>query len=173
MVPGARSAGWAVSVTLALAVLPPPVAAQRAPGPESSVTVGPSFYHFTRSGTGFAGKAALSFRPGHRVLVIELGLGYVTYHNDFGARIHWLFPELSAQAEGHLGAVRPYLGVGAGGGVLSQVGQDRFEGTLHGAGGVRLRLGRGWGARVEVLVRAVHASGHSVDVGAGFVRGIF
>lgn len=146
---------------------------QRSPGPESSVLLGPSRYELTKSGTGFAGKLTVAFRP-TRILVIEPTLGYLTYRNDFGQRTHWFFPELSFQAEARLGRWRPYAGIGGGAGVASLVGREHWEGTLHAAGGLRLRLGRTWGGRAELRWRAVPPwSGHAIDFGFGLARGMF
>jgi hypothetical protein len=111
--------------------------------------LGPSRYELTKTGTGFAGKLTVAFRP-TRILVIEPTLGYLTYRNDFGQRTHWFFPELSFQAEEH------------------------WDGTLHATGGLRLRLGRSWGGRAEIRWRAVPPwSGHAIDFGIGLARGMF
>ena len=159
---------------LALLMVPAvPVWSQRSPGPESSVLVGPSRYELTKTGTGFAGKLTVAFRP-TRILIIEPTLGYLTYRNDFGQRTHWFFPELSFQAEARLGRWRPYAGIGGGAGVASLVGREHWEGTLHATGGLRLRLGRNWGGRAEIRWRAVPPwSGHAIDFGFGLARGMF
>jgi len=161
------------TLVLALSAGAAPLFAQRTPGPESSVLVGPAHYDLTKQGTGFAGKLAVAFRP-VRMLVIEPSLGYLTYRNDFGQRNHWFFPELSFQAEAPLGRWKPYVGAGGGVGVASLVGSDHWYGTLHAAGGLRVRLGRTWGARAEIRWRAVPPwSGHTIDFGFGLVRGMF
>ena len=147
---------------------------RRASGPETSFLLGLSRYDLTQSGTGFAGAAGLAFRPSRRVLLLEPSLGYLTYRNDFGQRTHWLFPELSIQAELRVGILRPFIGGGGGAGVASQVGSDRWHASLHGVGGFRLRLSRSFGGRAEVRLRAVPPwSGHTIDLGFGVIRGLF
>ena len=171
--PGLR-AGLACVLVLGFALPFAQAVAQQAPGPETSLILGPSDYDLsTGSGTSFAVSAALAFRPTHGVLVVEPSLGYLTYHNDFHQRAHWFFPELSFQAEAAKGNLRPFIGGGGGVGIGSRVGGNRYEATLHALAGLRLRLGSGWGARVEVRLRSVHPfSGHTADVGIGVVRGI-
>lgn len=164
-----------IGATLALFVglAPGCVLAQDRPGPESSLVAGPSPYDLSGTGTGLAVNLGVAFRPA-RGFIVEPGLGFFTYRNDFGQRSHWFFPELSLQAELRAGNLRPYLGVGGGGGVQSRVGSDRWVGTLHGVAGLRLRLGRSWGLRGELRARAVPPfSGHTLDFGLGLVRGMF
>ena len=103
----------------------------RASGPESSLLIGPSRYDLISRGTGLAGQASLAFRTLRRVL-LEPSLSYLTHRNQFGQRNHWFFPELSIQAELRWGMLRPYVGGGAGAGVASLVGPDRWHGSLHG-----------------------------------------
>jgi hypothetical protein len=169
-----QSASTAVLLLLA-ALLPAQVESQqRVPGPVSSLLIGPSRYDLTTSGTGLAGQASLAFRLARRDLLLEPSLGYLTYRNQFGQRNHWFFPELSIQAEFRLGLLRPFAGGGAGAGVASLVGPDRWHGAFHGVAGVRLRLNRGWGGRAQVRIRAVPpGSGHTIDFGFGVVLGPF
>jgi len=146
--------------------------AQGGPGPETSVVAGPSPYDLSGNGTGLAINAGLAFRPA-RALVVEPGLGFFTYRNDFGQRSHWFFPELSVQAEAGRGRLRPFVGGGGGAGVQSRVGSDRWVGTLHAVTGLRVRLGRSWGGRLELRLRGVPPfSGHTLDFGLGLVRGM-
>jgi hypothetical protein len=134
---------------------------------------GPSPYDLSGSGTGLIVSLGLAFRPAARLLVLEPALGYFTLKNDFGQRSHWFFPELSLQAEARLGGFRPYLGGGGGAGIDARVGSDRWVGTLHVAGGLRLRIGRSWGGRAELRLRAVPPfRGHTLDFGFGLVRGM-
>jgi hypothetical protein len=169
-----QSVGTA-AILILIALIPGRAESQRrAPGPEWSLLIGPARYDLTSSGTGFAGQAGLAFRPVRRVLLLEPSLGYLTYRNRFGLRDHWFFPELSIQAEVRLGMLRPFVGGGAGAGVASLVGSDRWHGALHGVTGVRLHLGRDWGGRAEVRIRAVPPwSGHTTDFGFGVILGLF
>jgi len=162
-----------VALLLVLALSPlSQVQAQGGPGPETSVVAGPSPYELSGSGTGLAVNAGLAFRPA-RALVVEPGLGFFTYRNDFGQRSHWFFPELSLQAEVRRGGVRPFIGGGGGAGVQSRVGSDRWVGTLHAVTGLRVRIGRSWGGRTELRLRAVPPfRGYSFDFGVGLVRGM-
>ena len=173
--------GWTRVSTLAavlgrILLLSAPASAQREQGGggvETSLLAGLVRYDLDRSGTGFGAKADLSFRPTSG-LIIEPGLGFLTYRNQFGQRNNWLFPELSALVEVRVGAMRPFLGGGGGASVAERVGPDRYEATLHGMAGVRFRLGRSWGGRVEVRVRAVPPwRGHTADFELGVVRGMF
>lgn len=149
-----------------------PAQAQGGGGPETSVVAGPAPFDLSGTGTGLAVNLGLAFRPARR-LVVEPGLGFFTYRNDFHQRSHWFFPELSLQAEAQRGRLRPFIGGGGGAGVQSRVGSDRWVGTLHAVAGVRLRIGRGWGGRAELRVRAVPPfSGHTIDFGLGLVRGM-
>lgn len=161
-----------VAASVFAAAIPETAGAQRGLGPESAILLGPAPYDLAKSGTGLAVHLGLALRPAPRVLLLEPALGFFFFKNDFGHTVHWFFPELSLQAETVLGPARPYLGGGAGFGVETQVGSDRVIGTLHAGAGLRLRLGRGWGARAEARWRgAPPGSGHLVDLGLGIVRG--
>ncbi|HEV8455813.1 MAG TPA: hypothetical protein VGQ24_13015 [Gemmatimonadales bacterium] len=161
------------AICLLAGMLPVSAVAQRTPGPELSILAGPSPYHLSKSGTGVAISAGLAFRPTQRVLVVEPGLGFFFFRNDFGQGSHWFFPEVSVQAEAGLGSIRPFVGGGGGIGIEARIGSDRVVGTLHAVAGVRLRLATGWGARAEVRWRGVPpGSGHTADFCFGFVRGI-
>jgi hypothetical protein len=150
-----------------------PAAAQSGPASETSVTVGPARYDLASSGHGFAGEGSIALRA-RSPLVIELGLGYFTRRNDFGQRVNWFFPELSAELEARLGRWRPFFGAGGGFGIESRFASDSWKPTLHGLAGLRLRLGRSWGARADLRWRAVPPfSGHTVDLGLGIVRGMY
>lgn len=164
---------WSLGVAASLGLSVPLYAQARRPtGPESSLTAGPSPYALAERGTGFSAHAGLGFRVTRRVLILEPGLGFFIYRNPFKVRTSWFFPELSAQAELRPGGLRPFIGAGAGAGVESLPGSDRWKGTLHAVAGLRLRLGRTWGARAEVRLRGVHARGHTIDIGAGIFTGI-
>src|SRR5262249_55572848 len=146
-------------------------AAQSGPGPETSLALGPAWYDLTTTGHGLAGEVSVGFRPGHPV-VIEPALGYFTRRNDFGQRINWFFPEVSAELEGRWGRWRPFFGGGGGFGVETGFTSDTWKLTLHGLAGLRLRLGQSWGARADLRWRAVPPfSGHMLNLDLGLVRG--
>jgi hypothetical protein len=155
-------------------LLPGTAVSQQGSRSESAITLGPAKYDLTQSGNGFAAEGGVAFRPGSSFLVLEPSLGYFTRKNDFDQRVSWYFPELSVEVEKHLGRLRPFFGGGVGFGVQTGFTTGNWKGTLHGVVGIRLRLGRGWGTRVEVRWRAVPPfSGHTEDLGFGLIRGIY
>jgi hypothetical protein len=108
------------------------------------------------------------------ILLIEPSVGYFTYVTKFGGRSQWIFPELGLQAEARVGWARPYLGTGIGAGFETRAGPNQVEFTMHAAGGVRLRFGGSWGARVEMRLRSVDPfQGGTADLGLGLTRGIY
>ena len=66
-------------------------------------------------------------------LIVEPGLTFFSYTAQFADRVSYLFPELSIQAQLPRGTVRPFLGVGGGGGFVVS-GQGETAGTLHAVG---------------------------------------
>jgi len=170
-----RPRWFAAAAGAALLILAPARAlAQYRRGPETSVVVGPSFYRLESSGTGFAGRAGLAFRLRGGPLLLEPGLSFLTLRNEFHARITWFFPEFGLLAEANQGPVRPFLGAGAGFGVESHVGSDRWQIALHTAAGLRIQVGNSWGIRVEGRLRSVHPfRWRTLDLSAGFVQGMY
>jgi len=135
------------------------------------VAVGPSPYDLSGTGTGVAGAVLLAWAP-LRGLVVEPGVTVFTYRSQFDERTTLLFPELSIQGELPLGRIRPFLGGGAGGGFVAS-GTGETVATLHAVGGVRIALGKGWGALGEMRVRAVRPwTGDTVDFLLGISRRI-
>jgi len=151
-----------------------PVLAQgRGPGPETSLTAGPSVYDLSGSGTAFAANFGSTSRLAGRTLLIEPNLGYFTYVTQFGTRRHYLFPELGVQVQARLGAVRPYLGGGIGGGIDTKGGPTQFDFTMHASAGLRIHLFGSWGARLEARIRTVDPfQGNTSDFGIGLLRGL-
>ena len=165
-------------MTAGIALNLTPLAAQRrrepVNGPQTSVLLGAASYDFSGTGTAVVINAGFALRPLRRILIIEPGLGYLTYKNDFQVRSHWIFPEVSVQVEAPLQNVRPYLGGGAGAGIQTQVGRGHTVFTLHVAGGVRIRAARNWGIRLETRLRSVDPfEGRSLDFGAGVFWNLF
>jgi hypothetical protein len=131
-------------------------------------------YDLSGVGTALAINLGLAWRPLRRVLLVEPGLGILNYTTQVSERSHYLFPELSVQAEARLGAARPYLGGGFGDSRESLGGRSVWDFTLHAVGGVRFELGAGWGLRGELRIRTIGPSGDSTaDLGFGATRRIF
>lgn len=165
-----------LALILTLALFAPRAQAQRSRGPggETAFLAGLSPYDLNGTGTGFAASIGLATRLTRRVLIIEPGIGYFTHRTQFGRRSHWLFPELSLQAEAPLGTIRPFIGGGLGAGTNSLGSPNQLKFTLHAVGGFRLRLTQDWGARAEVRIRSVDPwSGHTLDTLFGITRGVF
>ena len=136
-----------------------------------SVAIGPSPYDLSGTGTGAAGAVRLAWTP-VRSLVVEPGMTVFTYRSQFDERTTLLFRELSIQGELPLGRVRPFLGGGAGGAFVVS-GPGDTEATLHAVGGVRIALGKNWGALGEMRIRAVRPwTGNTVDFMLGVSRRI-
>lgn len=102
-------------------------------------------------------------------VVIEPGLAFLSYKTQFG-RTDYLLPEISIQGQGYVGPVRPFLGGGIGFANITH-GPNMSKLTLHAVSGVRVRLGRGWGFRMEARARSVEPwQSHTLDFTAGLMR---
>lgn len=135
---------------------------------EITFLAGPSFYDLVGTGTGFEFDTGFSFRPTDRILVLEPTVAFFTYESPDGEGRRWLFYELSLQAEGRAGRVRPYVGAGLGGALQSVDGDTSSDLTLHLAGGARLDFGDGYIARGEVRLRSIDPwNGSTVFLGFG------
>ena len=170
----ARFGGFLV-FSFALAAAPSSAIAQGGRAPtETALILGPSPYDLSGTGTGFAVNAGIAVPVLRQVLILEPSLGIFTYSSQFGNRTHWLFPELSLQAQARLGGVRPYLGGGMGAGTAGLSGPARWQITLHGVAGMRVHLGGRWGVRGEMRLRSVDPfHGNTVDLGIGVTRRSF
>jgi hypothetical protein len=103
-------------------------------------------------------------------VLLEAGLAFMGFNNSFGSRTDYLFPEISLQAQGYLGPLRPFAGGGLGFANITH-GPNISKLTLHAVSGVRVRLGGGWGLRMEARVREVDPwNGHTLDLTAGIMR---
>jgi hypothetical protein len=102
-------------------------------------------------------------------LVVEPGLSFLSYNNNFG-RVEWLLAELSVQGQVYAGPVRPFAGGGIG--FANQArGPNISKLTLHATSGARIRLGGGWGLRLEGRLRAIDPfHSHTLDLTAGIMR---
>jgi len=129
-----------------------------------TLAAGPGPYDLAGTGTGLAVAARLDwsrFAP----LIVEPGVTYFRYGSE--SQYNHLFPEISVQLAPRIGAVRPYLGAGAGVS-LKLSGLDYVPLTLHVALGARIRVSGRWGARAEGRLRSIDPwSGNTVDITAG------
>ncbi|HKU62347.1 MAG TPA: hypothetical protein VJQ44_14070 [Gemmatimonadales bacterium] len=118
-----------------------------------SVAAGPSVFDLSGTGTSFAvaAQGAWEVLP---ALVVEPGLTFFSYEAQFADRVSYLFPELSIQVQLPNARFQPFLGVGGGGGFVI-AGEGQTAGTLHAAGGVRVRVDPRWSLRGELRVRSV------------------
>ena len=159
---------WLVLATMATLCCVTSAHAQRE-NTEVCFSVGPAFYDLSGTGTGIELATGFALRPTSRILVIEPGVSFFTYERDGGERSRWLFYEVSFQAEGRAGQLRPYAGAGFGGG-LETVGSDRQSDlTLHLAGGTRIDFGDGYLVRAELRLRSVDPfTGSVAFLGFGF-----
>ena len=147
----------------------PPVVAQQLPRLDLGVAAGPSPYDLSGTGTGFAAGIRAPWQAS-RWLVIEPGIGFLSYNSQFDTRTSYLFPELSIQGQLRVGRVRPFLGGGAGGALVLQ-GEGETQATLHAVSGLRLDLDGDWTASGELRVRAVRPwSGNTADILLGISR---
>lgn len=124
------------------------------PVPALTFLGGVSQYDLSGTGTTPFFAARLDVPLG-RVLVIEPGVAYLPYEEQFGARTRHLLPEVQLQVQRSRGVFRPYLGVGVGLSRAVRPGPDESDVTASVAAGTRvLRLG-GWLIRAELRVRAI------------------
>jgi len=122
-------------------------------GPALTVVGGAAGYDLSGDGTSWVAGAALEFVPASAI-VIEPGARVFRYGPQFGPEVTYLLPEMSVQAQLPLGAIRPYLGGGAGGAFVVE-GDASDELTLHAAVGARVRVDGRWSIRPELRLRSV------------------
>lgn len=150
-----------------------PALAQSTPRAEVALLAGPSPYDLSGTGTGFAMKAGFARRLGTGVFVIEPSLGYFRYTDQGQVDRTWLLPEVGVQVRPTGGAVRPFVGIGAGLGFESGSVRSRTEPTLHVLAGLMVPVAGGWSARGEMRLRSVSPwSGNMADIGFGVSRAI-
>jgi hypothetical protein len=131
---------------------------------------GVSRYDFygTDRGSSFVFTGRFDGQIGSYVL-LEAGVAYTGYNNAFG-RTNWLFPEISVQAQGYVGPLRPFAGGGLGFANITH-GPNISKLTLHAVSGLRVGLGAGWGLRMEARLRAIDPwISHTLDLTAGIMR---
>jgi hypothetical protein len=136
--------------------------AQQVRNLDLGVAFGPSPYDLSGTGTAFAAGVRAPWQA-QSWLVIEPGIGFLSYEEQFGDRLTYLFPELSIQGQLRLGRARPFLGGGAGGAFVVG-GEGETVETLHGVVGTRVDMSPVWTLSGEMRVRAVRPwSGSTVD----------
>ena len=165
-----------VGVLLLLAAVPGVQAQREGPSSEAGVMVGASRYHFPGddTGTGPALTLGVTIPLDRRTLFLEPSLGFLRFTTEFGHRSSWMFPELSLQAQSHLGALRPYLGAGIGTGTTGLSGPAHWKFTMVAMGGARVHLAGRWGVRGEVRLRSVDPwNGRTADFNLGFTHASF
>jgi len=153
MTPCPRSA-----LTLVAALLCATAAgAQQAPARATTASIIGGVSQWDLSGTGtspFLG--ARIDRELNSVFLGEAGVTAMRPAEQFGERVTYLFPEVQLQAQLPFRVVRPYLGVGGGYGIASSRGEHSSEGTVAGAGGVRILVpNSSTTLRAELRVRGV------------------
>ena len=142
-----------LSIVMLSLVAPDSTSAQEGRPVTLSIAAGPSIYDLSGTGTSVAvaGQGAMELLP---ALVVVPGLTFFSYEAQFADRVSYLFPEVSIQAQLPHGTVRPFLGVGGGGGFVVS-GEGESAGTLHAVAGVRVQLDPRWSLRGELRVRPV------------------
>ena len=153
-----------VCTVLALGALAAPAArAQEIPAPAVELVAGWARYDL--SGTGTTPFAAVrADLPMTTWLYAELSFATLRYTSQGGDRIRHLATEVQVQGSYPIGRFHPYLGAGAGGFFdlrKQRSGADFARPTLSGAGGVRVALPYGFGARVELRIRGIGSGGEA------------
>lgn len=128
----------ALSISLAFAAAP--LSAQDAtvrPRYAAGLAVGASQYDM--SGVGTTAFARAFFDTTLKPWLIGQGaIGVFRPEEQFGGRNRYINPEAGLQAQGHVGAFRPFLGLGVG--WMSGTGGRRTNVTVSGGGGTRFGL---------------------------------
>ena len=169
MRPVRRAPMCGLLVALQALLAPAFTAAQEARPVTLGLAAGPSSYDLSGTGTSFAVAGQVAWEP-LPALVLEPGVTFFSYEPQFEDRVSYLFPELSVQVQLPNGRVRPFLGVGGGGGFVVS-GPGETAGTLHAVGGIRVQLDPKWSARGELRVRSVDPwVGNTADIMFGVGR---
>ena len=134
-----------------------------------SIAGGASQYDIGNTGTGIVIATRSPILAG-RFAVIEPGITFFSYVNQFSRRTNLLLPEISLQATLPGGRVRPFVGGGIGFSTYLS-GPNRNELTLHIVSGVRLFLPGTWGISAEVRARTIDPwAGRTLDFTLGLLR---
>lgn len=166
-----RRAIVGLALVLGVAAMANRAVAQQASRIDLGIAAGPSPYDLSGTGTAFAAGIRAPWQA-QRWLVIEPGVGFLSYDEQFGDRITYLFPELSLQGQLHFGRARPFLGGGVGAAFVVG-GEGETVETLHGVLGTRLDMSPDWTVSGEFRVRAVKPwAGNTADFLLGLSRRI-
>ncbi len=131
--------------------------AQRAPARATTASIVGGVSQWDLSGTGTSPFVGVRIdRELNSVFLGEAGVTAMRPAEQFGERVTYLFPEVQLQAQLPFRVVRPYLGVGGGYGLASSRGEHSTEGTVAGAGGVRILVpNSSTTLRAELRIRGV------------------
>lgn len=153
-VPMIAAAGFLLAAAPAPIGAQDPVSALTEPVPALTLLGGVSQYDLSGTGTTpfFAARVDV---PLGRVVVLEPGITYLPYEEQFGVRTHHLLPEVQLQVQRPGDRFRPYLGVGVGFSRALRPGLDESELTASVAAGTRVLTLSGWLVRGELRVRAI------------------
>ncbi len=165
-----------VVLGLLLAAAPEAQAQRDGPSSEGAVLVGATPYRFTGNdtGTGPSLTVGITIPLDRRTIFLEPSLGFLRITTAFGHRSSYMFPELTVQAQEHIGGLRPYLGVGLGTATAGLSGPAHWKFTMVAMGGARVHLAGRWGVRGEVRLRSVDPfSGRTADFNLGFTHASF
>ena len=152
-----------------LLLVAPASAAQRVTAPALTLSAGLTEYDLSGVGNGRIAGARIALPVG-RAFVLEPAVMYFRYQPQFGARVTYLFPEVTFQAQARLGELRPYLGAGAGM-YAAFAGSFDMDVTIHAATGFRIDVAERWGVRFEGRLRSLGPLGGNIsDVSVGVSR---
>lgn len=119
-------------------------------------------YNQDTTGTGWTIGIRLEVPSGRR-FIIEPGISYFRYTSSANVKIARLLPEVSFQFAPGRGAVRPYLGLGAGFAEFAS-GPGGSRGTAHAAAGLRVQSAGRLGARIEARARSIDPLGAAGEI---------
>jgi hypothetical protein len=143
--------------------------AQQSTRLDLAIAAGPTPYDLSGTGTALGAGIRAPWQV-QTWLIIEPGVGFLSYESQFVDQTSYLFPELSVQGQFRLGRARPFLGGGAGGAFVVQ-GEGQTVETLHAVVGSRIDVSPDWVISGEVRVRAVQPwSGNTADFLVGLSR---
>lgn len=146
-------------------------AAQRGARWTLGASTGASFYYLAGTGTAWFNGLSVALQA-HRLVILEGSLGLLRHGFDApfsGVPVSEtiLLPELGVQFQVPIGALRPYVGGGAG--LADGYSTTRgIDATLHAATGLRLDLTDRLGLRTDLRVRTIRPfSDFTLDWAAG------